>query len=120
MERFIRLAAALVFTGLATAAGAQHAGSAGHSMGGAGMHGYDGMKQAGTKAHTGVGIVKGIDAEKGRITVSHEAIPSLGWPAMTMPLPVADASLLAGLAPGRKIEFELVRQGEGYAISAIR
>jgi Cu(I)/Ag(I) efflux system protein CusF len=32
----------------------------------------------------GTGVVKAIDTDKGTITLQHQAIASIGWPAMTM------------------------------------
>ncbi|MCF0319462.1 cation efflux system protein CusF [Klebsiella pneumoniae] len=32
----------------------------------------------------GTGVVKDIDMNSKKITISHEAIPAVGWPAMTM------------------------------------
>ncbi|MDR0634849.1 MAG: copper-binding protein, partial [Azoarcus sp.] len=34
---------------------------------------------------SGQGVVKKIDPAKQRLTLQHDPIPALGWPAMTMP-----------------------------------
>jgi Cu(I)/Ag(I) efflux system protein CusF len=56
---------------------------------------------------TGQGVVKKVDRQNLRITLAHEAIPALNWPAMTMAFAVADQALLEGVKPGDKVSFEL-------------
>jgi Cu/Ag efflux protein CusF len=46
----------------------------------------------------GVGVVRAIDARNNRITIAHEPMPALGWPAMTMAFPLHSAELLTGVA----------------------
>jgi Cu(I)/Ag(I) efflux system protein CusF len=43
------------------------------------------------KTHKAVGTVKKVDQAAGRVTLAHEPIPSLKWPAMTMGFGVKDA-----------------------------
>jgi len=52
------------------------------------------------------GVVRGIDRRRAEITISHDAIPSVGMPAMAMSLPVADPSLIAQLHVGGPVEFD--------------
>lgn len=68
-----------------------------------------------TSLHQATGIVKAIAGLQ--ITLSHEAIPSLSWPAMTMPFTLDNAALAKGLAPGQRVNFSL--QEEGNLIKAI-
>ncbi|WP_409422521.1 copper-binding protein [Pseudaeromonas sp. ZJS20] len=46
--------------------------------------------------------VIGLDGDK--VMLQHEAVPALGWPAMTMPFALADAGLAKGLTPGLQIQ----------------
>ena len=55
----------------------------------------------------GVGVIKAIDRRHGTITLDHQPIKALDWPAMVMDFKVADARLLAGRSPGEKVAFEL-------------
>ncbi|TPG05897.1 copper-binding protein [Rhodanobacter glycinis] len=55
----------------------------------------------------GVGVVKAIDTAKGTITLQHEAIGMIGWPAMTMPFKVASPDLLKVAKVGDKVKFTL-------------
>jgi len=54
------------------------------------------------------GKVVALNAEQGLITLAHEAVPALNWPAMTMPFRLADKALLDGLAVGQAVEFGFV------------
>lgn len=67
------------------------------------------------------GKVVHVDIGNGSITVSHEPIPALMWPEMTMDFDVMDGAQLESLADGDQIAFELI-EGEGgvYAIDRIR
>jgi len=55
----------------------------------------------------GVGVVQSIDAETGTLTIAHQPIESLGWPAMTMPFKVAKPELLQRTTVGENVEFTL-------------
>ena len=43
-----------------------------------------------------------LDGDK--VMLQHEAVPALGWPAMTMPFVLADTGLAKGLTPGLQIQ----------------
>ena len=55
----------------------------------------------------GDGVVRGINARAGTITIAHGPMPSLRWPAMTMTFRVQSAELLRGVTVGRRIHFVL-------------
>lgn len=67
-----------------------------------------------------VGIVDAIDAAKGTVTISHEAIKSLGWPAMTMDFTVKDKKMLGKLGKGKKINFSFIQQHGDYLITKVK
>ena len=86
-----------------------------------GAHGDAPMAMQAGPTHPGVGVVHRVDADKGMVNLTHEPMPSLKWPQMTMDLEVADRALLRDLRPDMRVEFELGRKrGGGYAITAIR
>jgi Cu(I)/Ag(I) efflux system membrane fusion protein len=58
-------------------------------------------------------------AEGGMITITHDPVPALKWPAMTMPFRLAKPDLAQGLKPGDKVSFSLRSQGDGFVITAI-
>ena len=63
----------------------------------------------------GVGVVQSIDTAAGRVTIAHEPIKELNWPAMTMGFKVSDPALLQNVAVGKKVEFML----KGKDMSAV-
>lgn len=67
------------------------------------------------------GVVTAVDPAGQKITLKHEPIPAINWPAMTMDLALADPSLAAGLQPGDAIVFDLKRlSATDYVITGIR
>ncbi len=69
----------------------------------------------------GRGIVKSIDQENARITLSHEPLTAIDWPAMTMAFPVKARSMLRGRRAGERVTFAFQRpqQGETPVIERI-
>lgn len=57
----------------------------------------------------------------GTANVSHEPIPEIGWPAMTMDLPLLEnAEMMGEIAPGDEVTLMLVKGSDGmYAIGAM-
>jgi Cu(I)/Ag(I) efflux system protein CusF len=83
------------------------------------MQPMEGDKQP-KAAHPGTGIVKSVDASAGSITLAHEPIKSLNWPAMTMGFKVRDKHLLDKVKPGDKVQFTLVQSGKDYVVTSIK
>lgn len=59
--------------------------------------------------------------DEGTANVSHEPIPEIGWPAMTMDLAVLpDAHVMGDVAAGDSVTLMLIKGEDGmYAISGI-
>lgn len=55
----------------------------------------------------GVGIVTAVDAAAGTVTLDHEAINAINWPAMSMQFKAEDPSILKGIAKGDHVLFGL-------------
>ena len=71
--------------------------------------------------HSGTGVVRKVDAPRSTVTVAHDPIKSLNWPAMTMDFRVREKADLAKLKTGQKLEFELVEEKKGsYVISRVK
>jgi Cu(I)/Ag(I) efflux system protein CusF len=84
------------------------------------MPGMSSVPASATKTGKGTGVITEIDPKGGTVTIKHEAIKTLGWPAMTMSFKAAPPSLLKGLKVGQKIGFD-ANQGSGLPeITAIR
>ena len=133
---------------VALAAPALWSGAAGHSMGGDGMQGDHAVMMAQCESMMGgmmsmrmpghgapraeapagvaaasyaaTGVVRAFDAAHGVVTIAHDPIASLRWPAMTMDFIVKDEQLFDRLAVGRKVEVEFVRQAAGYVVTAVK
>ncbi|MCG2664986.1 copper-binding protein [Brevundimonas sp.] len=77
------------------------------------------MSATGEKSATARGVISAIDAEGGKITIEHEPITSLKWPAMTMGF-AASPALIGQAKVGDRIEFDLVVTGSAGEVKAIR
>jgi Cu(I)/Ag(I) efflux system membrane fusion protein len=66
------------------------------------------------------GVINTVEAESHVLNVTHEPIPELNWPTMTMDFPVAKGVRLEGLKSDSKARFR-IREGEDgrYEIDAI-
>lgn len=72
------------------------------------------------QSHQGKGTVNKVNADTGKVNITHEAIQSLDWPGMTMDFDVQDKAALAKLKPGQKVAFKLIEARKGrYVISEI-
>lgn len=70
---------------------------------------------------TGNGVVEAVNAEERQLRITHEAIPALKWPGMTMAFKVAPGVSLEGLGPGAKVTFTLSKTPQGgYVIEQIQ
>lgn len=69
-------------------------------------------------AYSGKGRITEMTA--GELTLSHEAIPALQWPAMTMGFKLGQSELGAGLKVGQSIQFSFTKRGNDYVIVAIQ
>lgn len=56
---------------------------------------------------SGVGVVNAVDATKKQVNLTHEPMPELGWPKMTMDLPVTGGVDLGAVKSGDKVTFRL-------------
>ncbi len=78
-----------------------------------------GDKTQGT-VHSAVGVVKNVDPAKSTVTLDHEPVKSLNWPAMSMGFTVKDKAMLDKLTADRKVEVEFVQQGKDYVITSVK
>jgi Cu(I)/Ag(I) efflux system protein CusF len=72
------------------------------------------------QTHTGVGVVTKIDAASNTVRLQHEPIKSMKWPSMTMEFKVKDRAILDRLAIDKKVEFDFVKEGKSYVVTAVR
>ena len=86
--------------------------SAGHSEQGASA-----PSATAAKAFTVRGVIEEISP--GELTLAHDAVPALKWPAMTMGFKLSSPQLAAGLTARQQVRFTFTKQGEDYVITAI-
>ena len=95
-----------------------------HEMGD--MKGMDAARPAASSAqmthmaHTATAVVKRVDAKAGLVTLAHEPVKSMNWPAMTMGFQVKDKLLFDKLAVGKKVDFEFVQSSKGYVVTVVK
>ncbi|GFH63238.1 MAG: cation efflux system protein CusF [Candidatus Desulfovibrio kirbyi] len=86
------------------AVSADHAGHGGHSAVPCAA------KQQGDQIVATTGIVESVDRAGGKVTITHDPIPSLNWPKMIMRF-TAQADLLEDIKAGDKVRFDFRNQG---------
>ena len=67
----------------------------------------------------GTGVVEAVDTTKGTVTIKHQAIASIHWPAMTMTFKADPSSLLRSVKVGEKVNFTLHPAGMNSTVTAI-
>lgn len=55
-----------------------------------------------------------------KITIDHQAVEGLGWPAMTMSFEAPEEAMLQGLQPGANVNFAFRKDGQQYVLTEIR
>lgn len=84
------------------------------------MKGMDGMsKSAKPSDAKGTGRVTAINASDHKITLDHEPIPAIKWPAMKMEFAVAPSVDLSKVKEGEKVDFALSGSGSNYTVQSI-
>ena len=84
------------------------------------MEGQSQMQQVAKENIIGRGVIREILAADNKLKLSHDPIPALKWPEMTMYFKVKPDVKLDGLALEDKVEFELEGGDDGFVIKAIR
>jgi Cu(I)/Ag(I) efflux system periplasmic protein CusF len=69
---------------------------------------------------SGAGTVTAVDAAAGTISIDHEAIAAINWPAMSMQFIVDDPTMLQGVAVGDRVVFELKSAQEPNTVVSLR
>ncbi len=66
------------------------------------------------------GVINTIDTSARSVNLSHEPIPAIGWPSMTMDMKVAEGVDLSSIGTGESVTFTLDRGSDGiYRITGI-
>jgi Cu(I)/Ag(I) efflux system membrane fusion protein len=65
-----------------------------------------------TVGHQARGILEAVN-DDGSVSITHDPIPALKWPSMTMNFAVANPSLANNIKQGSTVSFEIVERGSG-------
>jgi Cu(I)/Ag(I) efflux system periplasmic protein CusF len=65
------------------------------------------------------GTVNSVDVAAGKTNITHEPVPALKWPGMTMGFVVKDEKGLKQLKTGDRVEFWMAKEGNSYVITKI-
>lgn len=85
----------------------------------AAAHGTPGATAVAAQGYSAEGTVQKLDPSTGQVTIAHQAIAGLGWPAMTMTFTVKDTALYPKLGAGRHVQFTLAKQGSLYVVTQV-
>jgi Cu(I)/Ag(I) efflux system membrane fusion protein len=72
---------------------------------------------AGATVHEARGVVEGVAPTA--VTLHHEPVPALKWPAMTMPFALKSPQQAAGLKVGDRVRFSFSEGASGVVIEGI-
>ncbi len=82
----------------------------------ASLRGLQPAPNAATSSHSTNGVVEAVVGDE--LTLKHEAVPALKWPAMTMGFKLAEPALAKGLKTGQRLRFSFMQRGDDYVITA--
>ena len=70
--------------------------------------------------HMAEGTLNSIDRAAGTVNISHGAVASANWPAMTMSFKLSDPNAAPTLTPGQKVEFHFtIESGMSATVTRI-
>ena len=73
---------------------------------------------ASTGIYTTTGQVTAVAPDS--VTISHQPVPALNWPAMTMTFKAPDQAMIAGLQNGAAVEFSFRQEGSDNVLMEIK
>ena len=72
------------------------------------------------EANVSSGVIKNINPEQHKITLSHGAVPAINWPAMTMSFKFTpETDSVKNLKVGDEVNFSFYQQGYDYVLQDI-
>jgi Cu/Ag efflux protein CusF len=67
-----------------------------------------------------IGVFNSADQDGGTVNISHEPVPSAGWPAMTMDFKLSDTSVVDALKPGDRVDIHFtIESGMNATLTSI-
>jgi Cu(I)/Ag(I) efflux system protein CusF len=114
--RFLSLPSLALFILVSFPGAAPGAGHSGHEHGGASM---PRRSAEADRLYAAVGVVDAVHEAEGKVTVSHQPVPALNWPAMTMRFALESPDQLEGLKPGDRVKIYFRNEGNRSIIVEI-
>lgn len=74
-------------------------------------HGDHGASDGAAETVRAAAVVHAIAGDT--VNLTHDPIPEIGWPAMTMDLPILEGAHIGGVAPGDKATVTLEKGPDG-------
>src|SRR5437899_1180072 len=71
-----------------------------------------------TQSATATGTITALDGPGRKVTLDHEPIPAINWPAMKMEFPVAPSVDLSKVKTGDRVRFTLSGSGSSYTVQS--
>jgi Cu(I)/Ag(I) efflux system protein CusF len=96
-----------------SALAAAHSGHSGHAAQ------QESAQPASARVYTTSGIVEAVHKAEGKVTVSHQPVPALNWPAMTMRFSLESSDQLEGIKPGDRVRLDFRNEGNVSLIQEI-
>jgi Cu(I)/Ag(I) efflux system protein CusF len=96
------------------------AASLAQDMKGMNMKGTEQRAGKGNTIHKAVGVAKKVDAKAGKVTLAHDPVKTMNWPAMTMTFQIKDKAMLDNFREGQSIEFEFEQRGKEHVITSAK
>ena len=78
------------------------------------------MAPAGAKTGEATGVIRSVDAKAGTVTIQHQPIPAIGWPAMTMAFKAATPEVLHAAKVGQQVAFGVRVSGASAEVTSIK
>ncbi len=69
------------------------------------------------ETHSATGTVTTVSS--GDVTIAHEPVATIQWPAMTMTFAADDVAMLQGIKPGDRVSFAFRQSGDGATLASI-
>ena len=95
------------------ACGAQEA----KSGSGEGTNAAETASESARGTHSAMGTVESISGTE--VTISHDAIESISWPAMTMTFTASEPSLVKDIRAGDRVSFAFTKSGNTTTLMSL-
>ena len=91
-----------------------------HAQSGQGMGNMPGMSgSTQTSNVSGMGTVMAVDPKNRKVTIEHEPISAMNWPAMKMEFSTSSSLDISKVGTGDKVRFTFSTAGNVYTVQSV-